>query len=141
MDSPGVKCSQGKLVPHSDLRAGTVSGGSKNRIKKDLRIGTWTVRTLYQTGALQVAVHETEKYELDILAIQEFGGRVKIASDRASKLSTTGKQPHDFGIGFLIKNSMLQTIQNIEFVNKRLIVGYDTYSMGQHGFNKCLCSD
>jgi len=70
MDSPGVKYSGGKLVPHSDLRAGTASRGSMNSIKKNLRIGTWIVRTLYQTDALQVAVRETEKYELDI-AIQE----------------------------------------------------------------------
>ena len=66
MDSPGVKYSGSKLVSHSDLRVGTASGGSENRIKKYLRIGT-----LYKTGALQVAVRETEKYELDILAIQE----------------------------------------------------------------------
>lgn len=39
MDSPGVKYSGGKLVPHSDRQAGIASGGSKNRIKKDLRIG------------------------------------------------------------------------------------------------------
>ena len=66
MDSPGVKYSGGKLVSHSDLRAGTASGGSKNRIKKDIRIGTWNVRTLYKTGALPVTVRETEKCELDI---------------------------------------------------------------------------
>jgi len=71
MDFPGVKYSGGKLVPHLDLRAGTASGGCKNRIKKDLRIGKWNVRTLSQTGALQVAVREIEKYKLDILAIQE----------------------------------------------------------------------
>jgi len=46
MDSTGVKYSGGKLVSHSDLRTGTASGGSKNRNKKDLRIGTWNVRTL-----------------------------------------------------------------------------------------------
>jgi len=72
MDSPGVKYSGDKLVPHSDLRTGTASEGSKNRIKKNLRIETWNVRTLYKTGTLQVAVRETEKYELDILAIQKF---------------------------------------------------------------------
>jgi len=38
-----------------------------------------------------VAVRETEKYELDILAIQLVRRRVKIASDRASTLSTTGE--------------------------------------------------
>ena len=121
MDSPGVKYSGGKLVPHSDLRAGTASGGSMNRIKKDLRIGTWNVRTLYQTGALQVAVRETEKYELDILAIQEVRWENQ-DSIRQGKYTFYygGTQSHDFGTGFLIKNSILQAVQNIEFVNERL---------------------
>jgi len=43
MDSSVVKYSGGKLINHSDLREGTAPGGSKNRIKKDLRIGTWNV--------------------------------------------------------------------------------------------------
>jgi len=86
MDSPGVKYSGGKLVPHSDLRAGTASGGFKKRIKKDLRIGTRNVQTLYQTGAFQVAVRETKKYKLDILAIQEVRW-VKIARQGKFHLS------------------------------------------------------
>jgi len=53
MDSHWVKYSNGKQVPHSDLRARNVSRGSKNMIETDLRIGTWKVRTLYKTGALQ----------------------------------------------------------------------------------------
>ena len=121
MDSPGVKYSGGKLVPHSDLRAGTASGGSKNRIKKDLRIGTWNVQTLYKTGALQVAVRETEKYELDILAIQEvrWEGQDSIRQGKYT-FYYGGAQSHNFGTGFLIKNSILPAVQNIEFVNERL---------------------
>jgi len=71
MGSPGVKYSGGKLVPHSDLRARTASGGSKNRIKTNLTIGMWNVQTLFKIGVLHVAVHETEKYDREILAIQK----------------------------------------------------------------------
>ena len=111
MDSPGVKYSGGKLVPHSDLRAGTASGGSKNRIKKNLRIGTWNVQTLYKTGALQVTVRETEKYELDILAIQEvrWEGQDSIHQGKYT-FYYGGTQSHNFGTGFHIKNSNLPVV-------------------------------
>jgi len=121
MDSPGVKYSGGKLVPHSDLRAETASGGPKNRIKKDLRIGTWNVRSLYKTGALQVAVRETEKYKLDILATQEVRWENQDSIPQSKyTFYYRGTQSHDFGTGFLIKKNILPAVQNIKFVNERL---------------------
>jgi len=97
-------------------------GESMNMIKKDLRIGTWNVRTLCQTGALQVAVRETEKYELDILAIKEvrWEGEDSILQGKYA-FSFGGTQRHEFGTGFLINNSILQAAQNIEFVIERLV--------------------
>lgn len=43
MDSSGVKYSGGKIVPHSNLQAGTASE-EFNRIPKIFRLGTWNVQ-------------------------------------------------------------------------------------------------
>ena len=55
MGSTAVKFSGGKIVPHSVLRAGTTSGNPWQRLKhRDVFIGTWNVRTLYSSGALEI---------------------------------------------------------------------------------------
>jgi len=58
-----------------------------------------------------VAVHETEKYKLDILAIQEFRwqGQDNIPQGKYT-FYYGGIQSHEFGTGFLIKNSILQAV-------------------------------
>ena len=68
-----------------------------------------------------MAVRETEKYELDILAIQEVR-REGQDSIRQGKYTFYygGTQSHNFGTGFRMKNSILSAVQNIEFVNERL---------------------
>jgi len=66
-------------------------------------------------------VRETRKYELDILVIQEirWEGQDSIRQGKYT-FYHGGTQSHDFGTGFLIKNSILQAVQNIKFVNERL---------------------
>jgi exonuclease III len=40
-------------------------------MEKDMRFGTWNVRTLYRVGEIKSVVGELEKYELDLVGIQE----------------------------------------------------------------------
>ena len=81
MGSTGVKFSGGKVVPHSVLRAGTTSGNPWQRLKhRDIFIGTWNVRTLYSSGALEILTRELDQSPLDIVALQE----VKMARRRQS---------------------------------------------------------
>jgi exonuclease III len=39
--------------------------------KKDMRFGTWNVRSLYRVGAIKSVVRELEKYKLDLVGVQE----------------------------------------------------------------------
>lgn len=52
----------GKLVPHLILWVATPSEGSKNRINKDVRIGTWK----YEPDSKRCHLYETAKYGMDI---------------------------------------------------------------------------
>jgi hypothetical protein len=38
---------------------------------KDMRFGTWNVRSLYRVGAIKSVVGELGKYKLDLVGVQE----------------------------------------------------------------------
>ena len=66
-----VKYSRGKLVPHSDLRAGTAREDTSVKRDKILRIGTWNVRSLRTRGRLENLKMEMRRLDLDVLGISE----------------------------------------------------------------------
>jgi hypothetical protein len=47
----------------------TMKTNSKQR--KDLRLATWNVRSLYRPGGLRITINELKKYKIAIAAIQE----------------------------------------------------------------------
>jgi len=40
--------------------------------KRDMRSGTWTVRSLYRAGSLTAAARELARYKLDLVGVQNF---------------------------------------------------------------------
>ncbi|PSN34330.1 hypothetical protein C0J52_23921, partial [Blattella germanica] len=86
MSSSGVKFSGAKIVPQSDLRAGTTSGNSWQRIKhRDIFLGSWNVRRLYSSGALEILTWELDRTGLDIVALQEESGKFTLYYGGATK--------------------------------------------------------
>ena len=63
--------SGGKLLPHSDLRGGVFLGEALRRIRRDIKLGTWNVRSLYRAGSLKAAARELARYKLDVVGVQE----------------------------------------------------------------------
>jgi len=53
-----TKQSGGKLFPHSDLRAGVFLGEASRIIQREMKLGTWNVRSLYRAGSLKAAGRE-----------------------------------------------------------------------------------
>jgi hypothetical protein len=47
----------------------TMKTNSKRR--KDLRLATWNLRSLYRPGGLRITINELRKYKIAIAAIQE----------------------------------------------------------------------
>ncbi|WP_330950414.1 hypothetical protein, partial [Streptococcus anginosus] len=69
MALPEAKYSGGKILPHSDLRVGSVSGGV---IKSELfKIGAWNVRTLRRAGKLENLKVEMDKCGISIMGLSE----------------------------------------------------------------------
>jgi exonuclease III len=46
-------------------------GYNSDKRKRDMRIGTWNVRSLYRAGSLTATARELAKYKLDLVGVQE----------------------------------------------------------------------
>ena len=74
MSRPGVKYSGVKLLPQSDLRVGSTSGGVIRKIDTKnflFRLGTWNVRTLNQAGKLENLKMEMDKCNVSVIGLSE----------------------------------------------------------------------
>ena len=61
----------GKLLPHSDLLGGVSLGEASRSIRREVKLGTWNVRSLYRAGSLKAAAREIARYKLDVVGVQE----------------------------------------------------------------------
>ena len=71
------------ILPHSDLRWGSVAGGSITyQVKeREFLLGKWKVRSLYREGSHMAAGRELDRYKLHLVSVQEVrwdkGGTVR----------------------------------------------------------------
>ena len=66
-----IKQSGGKLLPHSVLRGGVFLGEALCKIYREMKLGTWNVRSSYRAGSLKAAARELARYKLDVVEVQE----------------------------------------------------------------------
>ena len=57
-------------IHRQSLGPGLIFWYDKQR-KRDMRFGTWNVRSLYRAGSLMAAVTELARYKLDLVGVQE----------------------------------------------------------------------
>jgi hypothetical protein len=86
----------------NDLRGGvSLEEVSRNR-KRDIDLGTWTVRSLYRAGSLMAVARELARYKLDLVGVQEVrwdkGGTVREGNDNF--FYGKGNENHQLGTGF-----------------------------------------
>ena len=76
-----TKQSGGKLLPHSELRGGVFLGETSRSMQREMKIGTWNVRSIHRAGSVKVAARELARYKLDVGGVQEVmwdkGGTVR----------------------------------------------------------------
>ena len=90
-----TKQSEGKILPHSDLRRGVfLEEASRNRQRKrDILLGTWNVRSLYRVGSLTAAARELARYKLDPLGVyRRLGGTKGAPYEQGTIISTIERE-------------------------------------------------
>jgi len=56
---------------HGSPGGGGVSRGGITQNTKEVKLGTWNVRSLYRAGSLKAAARELARYQLDVVCVQE----------------------------------------------------------------------
>ena len=91
--------------------------------KKPLKIGTWNVLSLYRAGFAKTLVEEAEKYNIEIMALQETRwtgeGECKIGN---YTILYSGRKDdiHRAGVGFCISKKTYRAVESFNPVNERL---------------------
>lgn len=88
------------------------------------RVGTWNVRTLYQTGKLEQLAAEAEKLKVHILGLSETRwtgfGEKKLATGQCF-LYSGNSTLHEKGVGFLLSPAAYKGLMEWQPINERII--------------------
>ena len=95
--------------------------------KRSTLIGTWNVRTMYETGKTAQVVREMERYNLDILGLSEVrwvtSGRQKLANGGTIIYSGLPKEDdeHREGVGFMLSKRATKCLIEWQPISERII--------------------
>jgi exonuclease III len=88
----------------------------------DMKLGTWNVRNVYRAGSVKTATSELEKYNLNLVAVQQVR-RVEGGSQPADDYTFfhgNEKANHHLGTGFFIHKGIRSAVKTVEFISDRL---------------------
>ena len=75
-------------------------GETSRSIQREMKIGTWNVRSLYRAGCPKAVAKELVRYKLDVVGVQEV---------RWDKVGTVRAEDYDFFYGKGNENNQLGT--------------------------------
>ena len=67
-------------------------GEALRRIRRDNKLGTWNVRSLYRAGSLKAQARELARYKLDVVGVQEVRWDKEGTVRAGDYNSSTGKE-------------------------------------------------
>jgi len=78
--------------------------------KRNMKIGTWNVRSLFWSGALKMLYNELSNLDIDVVALQETRLKSGIEKFHNFTLFNSGSESkkHEFGCSFLCKWRILK---------------------------------
>ena len=117
-------------ISHSNsARCGTcvIAGSASSSISDCYRLGTWNVRSLYQSGKLACVIQEMKKLNLDLLGVLEtfwnncgeFLTSIPTLEEKF-KVIYSGGEKHRRGVGFILNLRMDKSVLCYDNKSERL---------------------
>ena len=123
-EAPGS--TPGSMKASGESRKKATSRRTSSSSKNSLRIASWNVRTLYETGKCQQAVMEMQRYKLDILGVSETHwtqlGQKKLQSGEVILFSGRDQAPHREGVALILGKKANKTLRGWEAHGPRIIM-------------------
>jgi exonuclease III len=87
-----------------EVKTGPICQGRHCKGLRDIRVGSWNVLSLYQSGALKILLSQLDSYKMDITAIQEIRvtGEGIIDKKNHTIFYSCDRKHHMFGTGFIV---------------------------------------
>ena len=108
------------VTKHSYSKPRTLVG-PKKRIR-DMRFGTWNVRSLYRAGSLTAAARELARYKLNLVGVQQIRwdteGTVRVGD--YNFLYGKGSENHQEGTGLSVQHRIVPAVKRVKFVSDRV---------------------
>jgi hypothetical protein len=90
--------------------------------KRDMKIGTWNLRSLFWPGALKVLHNELSNLDFDVVALQEtwLGSGFQKFDNFTIFHNGLENKKHEFGCRFYVKGEFLKYVKDFKFINETL---------------------
>lgn len=95
--------------------------------RKDVRIGTWNTRTMYEAGRIAQVANEMRRYNIYLLGLSEMrwlqSGQIRLITEETLSFSgpTEEGAPHTEGVRLMLSLEAQRALIDWEPVNSRII--------------------
>jgi exonuclease III len=103
-------------------KTGPICQGRQCKGLKDLRVGSWNVLSLYQSGFLKNVLSQLDSYKMDITAVQEirWTGEGIIDKKNHNIFYSCDRKHHLFGTGFIVNKRIKHLVTDFKAKSPRI---------------------
>lgn len=97
----------------------------KLNVRSNIKIGTWNVRTLAQSGRAHNAIKEMERLKINILGISEMrwpGSNFCDINEHRVYYSGTTNGKYEYGVGIIMKKTIAKHVTNFIPISERIML-------------------